>query len=88
MDNEDLAYQIDTLEKILKDSEERNEELQFQLNELNIMMDNLEKTAHLEKKEYDHSYLREDVDLLRGCLKLGKDRERKLELRVQGLNDN
>ena len=88
MNNEDLVYHIDTLEKKLKDSEESNEELQFQLDELSIMMDNLEKTAHLEKKEHDYSYLREKLELLQGCLKLSKGRERMLELRIEGLEDN
>ncbi|XP_068757541.1 myosin-15-like [Montipora capricornis] len=70
----------------MKEKEQTFIELLDELDHAN--MNNEDLTAHLEKKEHDYSYLREELELLQGCLKLSEGRERMLELRVESLEDN
>ena len=69
MDKNDLLYDIDSLEERLQESENRNEELNFQVDELKVMIKELETTA-------SYGHLREEVELLKGSLYLSKHREK------------
>ena len=78
MDNEDLVYNIESLEEKLRESEESNEQLNFQLDELKVMMKELKKTGNLQNDRHDYGYLREEVELLNGSLVLMKHQEKHL----------
>ena len=84
MDKKDLLYDIDLLKDKLKESEERNKDLQFQVDQLKQMAKEVKMTANWGNKEHDYSYLREEVELLKGSLDLSKHQE---ELSKGQLND-
>ena len=84
MDKKDLLYDIDLLKDKLKESEERNKDLQFQVDQLKQMAKEVKVTANWGHKEHDYSYLREEVELLKGSLDLSKHQE---ELSKGQLND-
>ena len=87
MDNEDLVYNIESLEEKLRESEESNEQLNFQLDELKVMMTELKKTGNLQNDRHDFGYLREEVELLNGSLVLMKHQEKHLEGQLHGLEE-
>ena len=87
MDNEDLVYNIESLEEKLRESEESNEKLNFQLDELKVMMKELKKTGDLQNDRHNYGYLREEVELLNGSIVLSKHHEKHLQCQLNGLEE-
>ena len=87
MDKEDVMYDIETLEEKLRESEESNEELNFQVDELKIMMKELKNTGNPQNDRHNYGYLREEVELLKGSLVLSKRQEKHLKCQLDGLEE-
>ena len=81
-------YQIELLEAKLKESKESNEVLQFECDEAREMVTDLKEMTHLINSENaDYGYLREEVELLKGSLELGKNRDEGLKSQLKCLED-
>ena len=81
-------YQIPLLEVKLKESKESNEVLQFECDEAREMVKDLkETTRRINSENTDYGYLREEVELLKGSLELGKNREEELKSQLRCLED-
>ena len=81
-------YQIQLLEVKLKESKESNEVLQFECDETREMVKDLKEMTHrINSENTDYGYLREEVELLKGSLELGKNREEELKSQLKCLED-
>ena len=81
-------YQIPLLEVKLKESKESNEVLQFECDETREMVKDLKEMTHrINSENTDYGYLREEVELLKGSLELGKNREEGLKSQLKCLED-
>ena len=88
MEKSYYLYQIELLEVKLKESKESNEVLQFECDEAREMVKDLKEMTHLINSENaDYGYLREEVELLKGSLELGKNRDEGLKSQLKCLED-
>ncbi|CAH3141827.1 unnamed protein product, partial [Porites lobata] len=88
MEKSYYLYQIELLEVKLKESKESNEVLQFECDEAREMLKDLkETTRRINSEGIDYGYLREEVELLKGSLELGKNREEGLKSQLKFLED-
>ena len=88
MEKRYYLYQIELLEAKLKESKESNEVLQFECDEAREMVKDLKEMTHLINSENaDYGYLREEVELLKGSLELGKNRDEGLKSQLKCLED-
>ena len=88
MEKSYYLYQIELLEVKLKESKESNEVLQFECDEAREMLKDLkETTRRINSEGIDYGYLREEVELLKGSLELGKNRDEGLESQLKCLED-
>ena len=88
MEKSYYLYQIELLEVKLKESKESNEVLQFECDEAREMLKDLkETTRRINSENTDYGYLREEVELLKGSLELGKNREEGLKSQLKCLED-
>ena len=88
MEKSYYLYQIELLEAKLKESKESNEVLQFECDEAREMLKDLkETTRRINSEGIDYGYLREEVELLKGSLELGKNREEGLKSQLKCLED-
>ena len=88
MEKSYYLYQIELLEVKLKESKESNEVLQFECDEAREMVKDLkETTRRINSEGIDYGYLREEVELLKGSLELGKNREEGLKSQLKFLED-
>ena len=88
MEKSYYLYQIELLEVKLKESKESNEVLQFECDEAREMVTDLKEMTHLINSENaDYGYLREEVELLKGSLELGKNRDQGLKSQLKCLED-
>ena len=81
-DNKNLMHEAEALKDRLEGSEESNEELNFRIDELEVMIEELKTTTKLENNGQDYRYLREEVELLKGSLDLSKRKESMLECQL------
>ena len=88
MEKSYYLYQIELLEVKLKESEESNKVLKFECDEAREMVKDLkETTRRINSENTDYGYLREEVELLKGSLELGKNREEGLKSQLKCLED-
>ena len=88
MEKSYYLYQIELLEVKLKESKESNEVLQFECDEAREMLKDLkETTRRINSEGIDYGYLREEVELLKGSLELGKNRDEGLKSQLKCLED-
>ena len=81
-------YQIELLEVKLKESEESNKVLKFECDEARKMVKDLkEMCRRINGENTDYGYLREEVELLKDSLELGKNREEGLKSQLKCLED-
>ena len=78
----DLWDDVDYLEESLKDSEDRNEDLTFEVDELTIMMQEMKREYWMEHSRGGCGHLREEVELLNGSLELKEQRVVVLESQI------
>ena len=81
-DIEDLWDDVDYMQESLKNSQERNEILTFEVDELTIMMQEMKREYWMEHSRGGCGHLREEVELLNGSLELKKQRVVVLESQI------
>ena len=81
-EREELWDDVDYLEESLKDSQESNETLTFEVDELTIMIQEMKKEYRVEHSRWGSGHLREEVELLNGSLELNEQRTVLLESQV------
>ena len=88
MEKSYYLYKIELLETKLKESKESNEVLQLECDEAREMVKDLKEMTHrINSENADYGYLREEVELLKGSLELGKNREEGLKSQLKCLED-
>ena len=88
MEKSYYLYQIELLEVKLKESEESNKVLKFECDEAREMVKDLkEMSRRINGENTDYGYLREEVELLKGSLELGKNGEEGLKSQLKCLED-
>ena len=88
MEKSYYLYQIELLEVKLKESEESNKVLKFECDEAREMVKDLKAMSRrINGENTDYGYLREEVELLKGSLELGKNREEGLKSQLKCLED-
>ena len=88
MEKSYYLYQIELLETKQKESKESNEVLQLECDEAREMVKDLKEMTHrINSENADYGYLREEVELLKGSLELGKNRDEGLESQLKCLED-
>ena len=88
MEKSYYLYQIELLEVKLKESEESNKVLKFECDEARKMVKDLkEMSRRINGENTDYGYLRKEVELLKGSLELGKNREEGLKSQLKCLED-
>ena len=88
MEKSYYLYQIELLEVKLKESEESNKVLKFECDEArNMVKDLKEMSRRINGENTDYGYLRKEVELLKGSLELGKNREEGLKSQLKCLED-
>ena len=78
----DLWDDVDYLEESLKNSQDRNEDLTFEVDELTIMMQEMKREYRIEHSRGGCGHLREEVELLNGSLELKEQRVVLLESQI------
>ncbi|CAH3038749.1 unnamed protein product [Pocillopora meandrina] len=78
----DLWDDVDYMQESLKNSQERNEILTFEVDELTIMMQEMKREYWMEHNRGGCGHLREEVELLNGFLELKEQRVVLLESQV------
>ena len=81
-DIEDLWDDVDYMQESLKNSQERNEILTFEVDELTIMMQEMKREYRMEHSRGGCGHLREEVELLNGSLELKEQRVVVLESQI------
>ena len=81
-DKGDLWDDVDYMQESLKNSQERNEILTFEVDELTIMMQEMKREYRMEHSRGGCGHLREEVELLNGSLELKKQRVVVLESQI------
>ena len=79
VEREELWDDVDYLEESLKDSQESNETLTFEVDELRIMIQEMKREYRVEHSRWGCGHLREEVELLNGSLELKEQRTVLLE---------
>ncbi|CAH3034393.1 unnamed protein product, partial [Pocillopora meandrina] len=79
VEREELWDHVDYLEESLKDSQESNETLTFEVDELTIMIQEMKREYRVEHSRWGCGHLREEVELLNGSLELNEQRTVLLE---------
>ena len=79
VEREELWDDVDYLEESLKDSQESNETLTFEVDELTIMIQEMKREYRVEHSRWGCGHLREEVELLNGSLELNEQRTVLLE---------
>ena len=79
VEREELWDDIDYLEESLKDGQESNETLTFEVHELTIMIQEMKREYRVEHSRWGCGHLREEVELLNGSLELNEQRTVLLE---------
>ena len=74
VEREELWDDVDYLEESLKDSQESNETLTFEVDELTIMIQEMKIEYRLDHSRWGCGHLREEVELLNGSLELNEQR--------------
>ena len=88
MEKSYYLYQIELLEVKLKESKESNEVLLFECDEAReIVKDLKETTRRINSENTVYGYLREEVELLKDSLELGKNREEGLQSQLKCLEN-
>ena len=82
VEREELWDDVDYLEESLKDSQESNETLTFEVDELRIMIQEMKRECRVEHSRWGCGHLREEVELLNGSLELNEQRTVLLESQV------
>ena len=82
VEREELWDDIDYLEESLKDGQESNETLTFEVHELTIMIQEMKREYRVEHSRWGCGHLREEVELLNGSLELNEQRTVLLESQV------
>ena len=82
VEREELWDDADYLEESLKDSQESNETLTFEVDELRIMIQEMKREYRVEHSRWGCGHLREEVELLNGSLELNEKRTVLLESQV------
>ena len=78
----DLWDDVDYLEESLKNSQDRNEDLTFEVDELTVMMQEMKKECRMEHSRGGCGHLREEVELLNGSLELKEQQVVLLESQI------
>ena len=81
-DKGDLWDDVDYMQESLKNSQERNEILTFEVDELTIMMQEMKREYRMEHSRGGCGHLREEVELLNGSLELKEQRVIVLESQI------
>ena len=82
VEREELWDDVDYLEESLKDSQESNETLTFEVDELTIMIQEMKREYRVEHSRWGCGHLPEEVELLNGSLELNEQRTVLLESQV------
>ena len=82
VEREELWDDVDYLEESLKDSQESNETLTFEVDELTIMIQEMKREYRVEHSRWGCGHLREEIELLNGSLELNEHRTVLLESQV------
>ena len=82
VEREELWDDVDYLEESLKDSQESNETLTFEVDELTIMIQEMKREYRVEHSRWGCGHLREEVELLNGSLELNEQRTVLLQSQV------
>ncbi|XP_058946715.2 golgin subfamily A member 6-like protein 22 [Pocillopora verrucosa] len=85
VEREELWDDVDYLEESLKDSQESNETLTFEVDELTIMIQEMKREYRVEHSRWGYGHLREEVELLNGSLELNEQRTVLLESQFEAL---
>ena len=85
VEREELWDDVDYLEESLKDSQESNETLTFEVDELTIMIQEMKREYRVEHSRWGCGHLREEVELLNGSLELNEQRTVLLESQLDAL---
>ena len=81
-ERKELLNNVDYLKESLKNSQERNEDLTFEVDELTIMMQEMKREYRMEHSRGGCGHLREEVELLNGSLELKEQRVVMLESQI------
>ena len=81
-ERKELLNSVGYLEESLKNSQEKNEDLTFEVDELTIMMQEMRREYRMEHSHGGCGHLREEVELLNGSLELKEQRVVVLESQI------
>ena len=81
-ERKELLNSVGYLEESLKNSQEKNEDLTFEVDELTIMMQEMRREYRIEQSHGGCRHLREEVELLNGTLELKELRVVVLESQI------
>ena len=84
-EREEFLDDVDYLEECLKNSQERNEDLVFEVDELKISIQEMKREYMMEHGRGGCGHLREEVELLNGSLELNEQRMVLLDYQVDVL---
>ena len=84
-EREEFLDDVDYLEECLKNSQERNEDLMFEVDELKISIQEMKREYMMEHGRGGCGHLREEVELLNGSLELNEQRMVLLDYQVDVL---
>ena len=84
-EREEFLDDVDYLEECLKNSQERNEDLVFEVDELKISIQEMKREYMMEHSRGGCGHLREEVELLNGSLELNEQRMVLLDYQVDVL---
>ena len=83
VERRELLDDIDYLEESLKNSQERNEDLMFEVDELKITIQEMNREEGMEHSRDGRGHLREEVELLNGSQEFNEQRIALLESQVE-----
>ncbi|RMX59949.1 hypothetical protein pdam_00001114 [Pocillopora damicornis] len=83
VERRELLDDIDYLEESLKNSQERNEDLMFEVDELKITIQEMNREEGMEHGRDGRGHLREEVELLNGSQEFNEQRIALLESQVE-----
>ena len=86
-ERKELLNSVGYLEESLKNSQEKNEDLTFEVDELTIMMQEMRREYRMEHSRGGCGHLREEVELLNGSLELKKQRVVVLESQIDAFQE-
>ena len=81
-ERKELLNSVGYLEESLKNSQEKNEDLAFEVDELTVMMQEMRREYRMEHSRGGCGHLREEVELLNGSLELREQRVVVLESQI------